>query len=97
MQYQINPHFLSNTLQTIDFEIMRLTNGPSKVNQMIEQLSEFLQYSLRSPKQEVSITEEIEATKIYINLMQERYPNRFEVKWEIDNTILSLPVPKLIL
>ena len=97
LQYQINPHFLSNTLQTIDFEIMRLTNGPSKANQMIEQLSEFLQYSLRSPKQDVSIIEEIEATKIYINLMQERYPNRFEVKWELDNTILSLPIPKLIL
>lgn len=97
LQYQINPHFLSNTLQTIDFEIMRLTNGPSKANQMIEQLSEFLQYSLRSPKQDVSIIEEVEATKIYIDLMKERYPNRFEVKWEIDNTILSLPIPKLIL
>ncbi len=97
LQYQINPHFLSNTLQTIDFEIMRLTNGPTKANQMIEQLSEFLQYSLRAPKQDVTIAEEIEATKIYINLMQERYPNRFEVKWEIDNTILSLSIPKLIL
>lgn len=97
LQYQINPHFLSNTLQTIDFEIMRLTNGPSKANQMIEQLSEFLQYSLRSPKQDVSIIEEVEATKIYIDLMKERYLNRFEVKWEIDNTILSLPIPKLIL
>ena len=97
LQYQINPHFLSNTLQTIDFEIMRLTNGPSKANQMIEQLSEFLQYSLRSPKQDVSIIEEVEATKIYIDLMKERYPDRFEVRWEIDNTILSLPIPKLIL
>lgn len=97
LQYQINPHFLSNTLQTIDFEIMRLTNGPTKANQMIEQLSEFLQYSLRSPKQDVSIAEEIEATKIYIDLMKERYPKRFEVKWEIDSTILSLSIPKLIL
>lgn len=97
LQYQINPHFLSNTLQAIDFEVMRLSNGPTKANQMIEQLSEFLQYSLKSPNQDVSIAEEIEATQIYIELMKVRHPNRFDVQWEVDTTILSQPIPKLIL
>lgn len=97
LQYQINPHFLSNTLQAIDFEVMRLKGGPSKANRMIGQLSSFLQYSLRSPNRDVTVAEEIEATKVYIELMEGRYANRFEVEWAIDPAVLSLPVPKLIL
>ncbi len=97
LQYQMNPHFLSNTLQAIDFEVMRLKRGPSKANQMIEQLSNFLQYSLRSPNRDVAVVEEIEATQIYIELMKGRYPKRFEVEWKIDHQVLGIPIPKLIL
>lgn len=97
LQYQINPHFLSNTLQAIDFEIMRQSKGPTKANQMIGQLSQFLQYSLRSPKEDISVAEEVEATKIYIELMKQRYLNRFKVNWEIDPAVSSFSIPKLIL
>ncbi len=97
LQYQINPHFLSNTLQIIDFEVMRAAGGTCQANAMIEQLSDFLQYSLKNPNQDVTIAQEKEATELYISLMQVRFINRFSVAWKVDRQALEIKVPKLIL
>lgn len=97
LQYQINPHFLSNTLQMIDFEILRMAKRPTVANEMIQQLSRFLQYSLSSPNADVSLEQEIQATGYYTALMSRRHTDQLEVLWDIDEEVLSYPVPKLIL
>lgn len=97
LQYQINPHFLSNTLQMIDFEILKLAKGPTAANEMIQDLSCFLQYSLRSPKEDVTIAQEIEATVHYTALMSRRYGDQISVCWDVDPTVTELLIPKLIL
>lgn len=97
LQYQINPHFLSNTLQIIDFEVLKVLRTPSHINEMIEDLSEFLQYSLQNPEQDVPLEQEIKATKTYTRIMSHRYPNQIILHWEIDEKTLQLPIPKLIL
>lgn len=97
LQYQINPHFLSNTLQAIDFEVLRAVGKPHHANQMIEHLSEFLQYSLKSPNQDVSMDRELEATKLYASLMQMRFGDGISFSWDVDPAVLCVSTPKLIL
>ncbi len=97
LQYQINPHFLSNTLQMIDFEILKNTKKPTTANEMIQDLSIFLQYSLRSPNEDVTLDQEIEATTHYTALMSHRYSGQVEVLWDVSPDVLNLQVPKLIL
>lgn len=97
LQYQINPHFLSNTLQMIDFEILKTVKAPCHANSMIEHLSRFLQYSLRSPDQSVLLWQEIKATKNYTELMLDRFQSQIEFQWNIDEKSLNIEVPKLIL
>ena len=67
LQYQINPHFLFNTLQTIHYEILDVTNGqPSKANLMIEWLSDLLRFALGSPDSKVTLQEEIDNCMKYV-------------------------------
>lgn len=97
LQYQINPHFLSNTLQMIDFEILRMAGRPSAANEMIQQLSRFLQYSLSSPNQDVTVEQETAATRYYTSLMARRHRGQVDFTWQIEDEVLSFPIPKLIL
>ena len=97
LQYQINPHFLSNTLQIIDFEVVRACGGHGKASRMIEQLSDFLQYSLKAPDLDVTVEKEKEATELYVSLMQARFADKFTVSWRVDDQALGIAVPKLML
>lgn len=97
LQYQINPHFLSNTLQMIDFEILRLTKKPTKANCMIECLSRFLHYSLRAPEQRVFLWQEVKATKDYTEIMNERFQDQISFIWNISEECMNFELPKLIL
>ncbi|WP_055654473.1 sensor histidine kinase [Hungatella hathewayi] len=98
LQYQINPHFLFNTLQTIHYEILEITNGQqSKANFMIEWLSDLLRFALGSPDSKVTLQQEIDNCMKYIQIQQERYDNTFNVDWRIPPSLISLEVPRLIL
>lgn len=98
LQYQINPHFLFNTLQTIHYEILDVTNGqPSKANLMIEWLSDLLRFALGSPDSKVTLQQEIDNCMKYVQIQQERYDNTFIIDWRIPPSLMSLEVPRLIL
>ena len=97
LQYQINPHFLYNSLQMIDFEVLRDVGRPCAANSMIEDLSRFLQYSLRNPEASVMLSAEVDATKLYTNLMKSRMGDRLVFEWEIDDDAMDVEVPKLII
>lgn len=97
LQYQLNPHFLFNTLQSIDLEILKLTKKPTAANRMIASLSELLRYSLHSPAKPVSLEEEIIATCNYIDLQNWRLGEAFQVAWKYSEDLLKFPIPRLIL
>ena len=97
LQYQINPHFLFNTLQSINFEILNITQKPIFVNTMIEHLSEILRYSLENPLQMANIGEEIEFTKKYIEIQRYRFDENFDVTWDYDEDILNHKTLRLLL
>jgi two-component system sensor histidine kinase YesM len=78
----INPHFLFNTFKSIFWMSFQLTNSKNEVSQMIENLSNILYYSIGKQANLVSLAEEIQITKNYIEIEQMRYKDKFEVIWE---------------
>lgn len=97
LQYQINPHFLFNTLQTINYEILALTAGKhTHVNKMVENLSDLLRFSLESPDSKVTIKKEIENCQKYIDIQRMRF-GPFSVQWEVDASVTEYKIIRLIL
>lgn len=97
LQYQLNPHFLFNTLQSIDLEVMKTAKRPTAANQMISELSALLRYSLNAPAAPVTVREEIDATKSYIHLQALRLGEPFQVIWEYEPEVLDHMILRLLL
>lgn len=97
LQYQLNPHFLFNTLQSIDLEILKIARKPTPANQMISELSELLRYSLDEPMKPVTVQEEIGVTKSYVSLQACRLGEQFQVFWDYEDEVLPLPMLRLLL
>lgn len=100
LQYQINPHFLFNTLQAINYEILSLSCGRKQnATRMLENLSDILRFSLDTSgaKSMVTLEEEIENCRKYIEIQQMRLQEDFLVCWDISSGLLNLLIPRLIL
>lgn len=97
LQMQINPHFLLNTLQTLDFEALKLLSGPSSINSIIHDLSDILKYALGNPLHKERISEELDYLKRYVNIQHYRFGENFIVYYEIEDELLDYHVPRLIL
>lgn len=97
LQHQINPHFLFNTLNTIYWESIRLTDGPNTCSSMISALSEIMSYSLTDVHGKVPIQKELEYLQHYTSIQQIRYGNKFDVIYDIDDDTLKKPIIKMIL
>lgn len=96
LQSQINPHFLNNTLEIINWE-SRL-NGNEKVCSMIEALSTMLNATMNRKKENmISLEEELTYVDAYLYIIGERFGERFEVTKEIDEKLLVVNVPRLII
>ena len=97
LQLQINPHFIFNTLQIMDFEIIRKVGMDSVPHRMIQQLSRVVKYALSNPTEPVSLKMEIDYLKAYLEIQEYRFHNRGITYFEIDETILSCQVFRLLL
>ncbi len=97
LQLQINPHFMVNTLQTLDFEIYKMAGGPSTAHTIIGNLSDILSYSLANPQIAVSIGEEITYIHKYVEIQKFRFPDSFYYFEEIDNSVLPHEFKRLLL
>ncbi|MGN0972886.1 MAG: sensor histidine kinase, partial [Aristaeellaceae bacterium] len=97
LQAQINPHFLVNTLNTIFWLSMGLTNGPNPVSEMIEDLTGMLDCLAADPNEVVSLEEETRYLTYYINIQRKRFPDRFDFQADIASECLGLYIPRLTL
>ncbi|MGL6198510.1 MAG: cache domain-containing sensor histidine kinase [Lachnospiraceae bacterium] len=95
MEAQLNPHFLYNTLSVIG--MTGLTNGDTTVSKMCSELAGLLRYSLSYNGQSVDFTQEISNAQSYLYIMQMRYEDTLICNWDLDPTLNSIQVPKLIL
>ena len=96
LRYQLNPHFLFNTLNAI----ASLVEGrhSANANTMIVQLSNFLRYSLESdPVQPVTLEEELDALRLYLNIEQTRFGERLRLQFDVDKAAEEVNVPSLLL
>ena len=95
LQSQINPHFINNTLEIINWEA-RL-NGIYKVSGMIEALSTMLGATLnRSNIQRIALSEELKYVDAYLYIISERMGKRLTIVKDIDEELLKETVPRLI-
>ncbi|WP_024865205.1 sensor histidine kinase [Butyrivibrio sp. FCS014] len=96
LQSQINPHFLNNTLEIINWEAR--IHGEEKVSSMIEALSTMMSATMDRNRQSlITISEEMEYVRAYLYIIECRYQDRFAYEEEIDPLLLNVKVPRLII
>jgi sensor histidine kinase YesM len=96
LRYQLNPHFLFNTLNAISTLILDSENRTA--NQAVMRLSEFLRYTLdQDPMKKVTLRQEIEAMNLYLTTEKLRFGDRLKLEYAIEERALEALVPSLLL
>lgn len=95
LQSQINPHFLYNTLESITWMIESGKNQDAVF--MISELAKLFRISLSRGKTIISIKDELQHCRNYMNIQKYRYKERFETEYDISEEIYSFCTVKLIL
>jgi len=95
LKMQLHPHFLFNTLHSISSLVLE---DPTKANSMIARLGDFLRLTLENSDQQlVSLKEETEFLRCYLEIEQVRFGDRLTLEFELEPQTLSAQVPHLIL
>ncbi|MDO4273212.1 MAG: sensor histidine kinase [Eubacteriales bacterium] len=92
---QINPHFLYNTLDAINW--MAVSLNAENICRMIQALSKIMRYSIGKKYQSVTFKDELEILKDYVYIQQCRFNHAFDVEYQIDDCILPRPIDRLII
>jgi len=96
LRYQVNPHFLFNTLNSLSSLIM--TGRAEKAEEMLLALSTFFRTSLSlDPSADVTLAEEIDLQRLYLDIEKVRFPSRLRVEIDIPEELQSARMPALIL
>ncbi len=96
LRYQINPHFLFNTLNSLSSLI--LSQKTDVAERMLMNLSNFFRATLSAdPTADVSLEEEIKLQRLYLDIEQIRFPDRLAVETDVPDDLLGARVPVLIL
>lgn len=96
LQSQINPHFLNNTLEMMNWQARMA--GDVTVSKMIESLGTLLNHSMdRSNKKLIPLSEELRCVDAYFYIISMRFGKRLMIENEVDEELLQLQVPQLIL
>lgn len=95
LQMQINPHFMFNTLETINSFSKR--DGCEEIGFISRKMGEVLRYNIDCTNEYVEIHEEFEHIKSYLDIQRIRYSNKFEVFYDISESATGCMVPKFIL
>ena len=95
LRYQINPHFLFNTLNAI---AALVRDAPARAEEMVVQLSEFFRRSLAvNPMEDLTLSEEVDLQRLYLNIERTRFPDRLRFDVELDEGTAEARVPALLL
>ncbi|MFK7829732.1 MAG: sensor histidine kinase [Congregibacter sp.] len=96
LRYQLNPHFLFNTLNAISTLV--LDKDTELANSMVMKLSRFLRYSLdNDPMQQVTVAEEIESLKLYLDIEKVRFAERLTLHFSVSEDAEAALMPSLLL
>jgi sensor histidine kinase YesM len=96
LRYQLNPHFLFNTLNSISTLV--LLKQTEQANAMLSRLSSFLRYTLiNEPTAQVTIAQEVETLKLYLEIEKMRFEERLRPCFDIDPAASKARLPSLLL
>ena len=96
LRYQLNPHFLFNTLNSISTLV--LLKQTERANVMLSRLSSFLRYTLANePTAHVTIAQEVETLKLYLDIEKMRFEERLRPRFDIDPAAEKARLPSLLL
>ena len=96
LRYQLNPHFLFNTLNAISTLVLDRANDTA--NRMVQSLSAFLRHSLDSdPMQRVTFKQELDALRLYLDIEKVRFAERLQIDYQIAPECYSALLPSLLL
>ncbi|MDB5699736.1 MAG: sensor histidine kinase [Alphaproteobacteria bacterium] len=96
LRYQLNPHFLFNTLNSISTLV--LLKQTERANAMLSRLSSFLRYTLvNEPTGQVTVAQEVETLKLYLEIEKMRFEDRLRPHFHIDPAASKARMPSLLL
>ncbi len=96
LRYQLNPHFLFNTLNSISTLV--LLKQTERANAMLARLSSFLRYTLANePTAKVTLAQEVETLKLYLEIEKMRFEDRLRPHFKIDAETIGARLPSLLL
>ena len=96
LRYQLNPHFLFNTLNSISTLV--LLKQTEAANAMLTRLSSFLRHTLvTQPGGKVTVAQEIETLKLYLGIEKMRFEERLQSEFRVDPDAASACVPSMLL
>ncbi|GGY92215.1 sensor histidine kinase [Novosphingobium colocasiae] len=96
LRYQLNPHFLFNTLNSISTLVLLKQTEPA--NAMLSRLSSFLRYTLvNKPSARVTVAQEVETLKLYLDIERMRFEERLRTTFAIDPATETGLLPSLLL
>lgn len=95
LQAQINPHFLSNTLNTVKW--LASAQKAENIEAIVSSLIQLLHISMGKGGDLITIREELEYIKSYINIQEYRYYDKFRVVFEIEEEILDYKILKFLI
>lgn len=97
LQSQINPHFLYNTLEAINYMAVDLTKSDNKVSKAVNSLAQLFRNNVYFGDYIIPIEQEIDNSKNYLDILELRFGNIFKVSWEIDEAIKQYSIIKICL
>ena len=96
LRYQLNPHFLFNTLNSISTLV--LLRHTERANAMLARLSSFLRYTLvNEPTAQVTLAQEVETLKLYLEIEKMRFEDRLRPHFKIESETIGARLPSLLL
>jgi sensor histidine kinase YesM len=96
LRYQLNPHFLFNTLNSISTLV--LLKQTERANAMLARLSSFLRYTLvNEPTSKVTLAQEVETLKLYLEIEKMRFEDRLRPHFRIESETIGARLPSLLL
>jgi two-component system sensor histidine kinase YesM len=95
LMHQINPHFLHNTLNSIQW--LARMNGQDKIDRLVALLTKILHYNLGKEGGIVTVKQEVDALQSYVDLQRLRFDDQLEIKIDIDPKTIELHIPRFIM
>ena len=97
LQFQIDPHFLYNTLETIKWSAVEEMGLGNKVSKMLTKVAKLYRFGLENDDVIISLREELEFLKLYIEILQIRFGDSITFHWQVDESLYDSTIIKMCL